>query len=36
VILITAQAALPPQVYWERMLPNTPIPKAIRDIPKLG
>ena len=36
VILMTAQAALPPELYWERMLPNTPIPNAIRDIPKLG
>ncbi|KAK7354080.1 hypothetical protein VNO80_19537 [Phaseolus coccineus] len=36
VILMTAQAALPPELYWERMLPNTPIPKAIRHLPKLG
>ncbi|BAT79545.1 hypothetical protein LR48_Vigan04g051800 [Vigna angularis] len=36
VILMTAQAALPPELYWQKMLPNTPIPKAIRDLPKLG
>ncbi|KAL9314148.1 hypothetical protein ACSQ67_019600 [Phaseolus vulgaris] len=36
VILMTAQAALPPELYWKKMLPNTPIPKAIRDLPKLG
>ncbi|XP_014500604.1 BURP domain protein RD22-like [Vigna radiata var. radiata] len=36
VILMAAQAALPPEVYWERMLPNTPIPKVIREFPKLG
>jgi len=33
---MTAQAALPPELYWKKMLPNTPIPKAIRDLPKLG
>ncbi|XP_047150145.1 uncharacterized protein LOC124822208, partial [Vigna umbellata] len=36
VILMAAQAALPPEVYWERMLPNTPIPKVIRELSKLG
>ncbi|XP_014500233.1 BURP domain protein RD22 [Vigna radiata var. radiata] len=35
VIMMAAQAALPPEVYWERMLPNTPIPKVIREFPKL-
>ncbi|KAL5191955.1 BURP domain protein RD22 [Glycine soja] len=30
-ILMTAHAAIPPEVYWERMLPNTPMPKAIID-----
>ncbi|XP_014498490.1 polygalacturonase 1 beta-like protein 2 isoform X2 [Vigna radiata var. radiata] len=35
VILMAAQAALPPEVYWERMLPNTPIPKVIREFSKL-
>nr|BAC22501.1 resistant specific protein-3 [Vigna radiata] len=36
VILMAAQAALPPEVYWERMLPNTPIPKVIRQFSELG
>ncbi|WVZ19921.1 hypothetical protein V8G54_007243 [Vigna mungo] len=36
VMLMGAQAALPPEVYWERMLPNTPIPKGIREFSKLG
>jgi len=36
VILMAAQAALPPEIYWERMLPNTPIPNAVTQLPKLG
>ncbi|TKY73477.1 BURP domain-containing protein 5 [Spatholobus suberectus] len=31
-ILMTAHAALPPEVYWERMLPNIPMPKAIKGL----
>ncbi|KHN10348.1 Dehydration-responsive protein RD22 [Glycine soja] len=30
-LLMTVHAAIPPEVYWERMLPNTPMPKAIID-----
>jgi len=33
---MTAHAAIPPEVYWERMLPNTPMPKAIIDFLNLG
>ncbi|KAG5035580.1 hypothetical protein JHK87_010490 [Glycine soja] len=29
ILVITAHAAIPPEVYRERMLPNTPMPKAI-------
>ncbi|XP_027337717.1 BURP domain-containing protein 9-like [Abrus precatorius] len=35
-ILMTAHGALPPERYWERMLPNTPIPKAIIELLNLG
>nr|BAC22500.1 resistant specific protein-2 [Vigna radiata] len=34
VILMAAQASLPSEVYWERKLPNTPIPKVIRQFSK--
>ncbi|BAT78301.1 hypothetical protein LR48_Vigan561s005700 [Vigna angularis] len=30
--LVATHGALPPEVYWKSVLPNTPIPKAVTDI----
>ncbi|KAJ7965999.1 BURP domain protein RD22 [Quillaja saponaria] len=30
--VVATHAALPPELYWKSKLPNTPIPKAIRDL----
>ncbi|KAL2940031.1 BURP domain protein RD22 [Bienertia sinuspersici] len=35
VFLVASQAAIPPEIYWKKMLPNTEMPKAIKDsLPK--
>ncbi|XP_027337749.1 BURP domain-containing protein 5-like [Abrus precatorius] len=34
--VLTTHAALPPQLYWERMLPNSPMPKAVIEFLKHG
>ncbi|KAK1290272.1 BURP domain-containing protein 3 [Acorus calamus] len=31
-LVSVTQAALPPQEYWNRVLPNTPMPKAVTDL----
>ncbi|XP_027337727.1 BURP domain-containing protein 3-like [Abrus precatorius] len=35
-MLVTAHAALSPQLYWKMMLPNTPMPKSIKEFVKHG
>ncbi|CAK7353374.1 unnamed protein product [Dovyalis caffra] len=30
--LVVSHAALPPEVYWNSVLPNTPMPKSVRDL----
>ncbi|OUZ99944.1 BURP domain [Macleaya cordata] len=30
--VVVSHAALPSEVYWQNMLPNTPMPKAVRDL----
>ncbi|WCJ29806.1 BURP domain-containing protein [Euphorbia peplus] len=32
IALATAHAASPPQLYWDSVLPNTPMPKAVTDL----
>ncbi|KAI9071415.1 hypothetical protein K1719_046621 [Acacia pycnantha] len=32
VVLVATHAALPPQIYWKSMLPNTPMPELIEDL----
>lgn len=35
VALVVCQAALPPEIYWKKMLPNTDMPKAVKiSLPK--
>lgn len=36
VALVATHAALPPQIYWYSVLPNTPMPKAITDLLQPG
>ncbi|CBI20903.3 unnamed protein product, partial [Vitis vinifera] len=31
-LALTSHAVLPSEVYWNSMLPNTPMPKSIRDV----
>ncbi|KAL3586954.1 hypothetical protein D5086_013821 [Populus alba] len=30
--LVASHAALPPELYWNSVLPNTPMPKSVRDL----
>ncbi|KAJ6697948.1 BURP DOMAIN PROTEIN USPL1-LIKE [Salix purpurea] len=30
--LVVSHAALPPELYWKSVLPNTPMPKSVRDL----
>ncbi|KAF9681149.1 hypothetical protein SADUNF_Sadunf06G0195500 [Salix dunnii] len=30
--LVVSHAALPPELYWNSVLPNTPMPKSVRDL----
>ncbi|CAL1373512.1 unnamed protein product [Linum trigynum] len=32
VALVASHAALPPELYWKSVLPNTPMPKAVSDL----
>ncbi|KAJ9168449.1 hypothetical protein P3X46_019970 [Hevea brasiliensis] len=32
IALVTGQAALPPKQYWNSVLPNTPMPKAVKNL----
>lgn len=35
-LALTSHAVLPSEVYWNSMLPNTPMPKSIRDVLRPG
>ncbi|GLU01409.1 hypothetical protein SLE2022_187180 [Rubroshorea leprosula] len=32
VALVASHAALSPEAYWKTVLPNTPMPKAVREL----
>ncbi|KAH7524220.1 BURP domain protein RD22 [Ziziphus jujuba] len=32
VVMVVSHAALPPELYWKSVLPNTPMPKAVTDL----
>uniref|UniRef100_A0A803NER6 BURP domain-containing protein n=1 Tax=Chenopodium quinoa TaxID=63459 RepID=A0A803NER6_CHEQI len=35
IVLMVSEAALPPEIYWKKMLPNTEMPKAVKNsLPK--
>ncbi|KAK7853237.1 burp domain-containing protein 3 [Quercus suber] len=36
VALVASHAAVPPEKYWNSMLPNTPMPKALSDLLQPG
>ncbi|KAK9273754.1 hypothetical protein L1049_018564 [Liquidambar formosana] len=35
-VLVVSHASLPSEVYWQTVLPNTPMPKALRDLLQPG